>query len=192
METIDLVAIHQAPTMYPTSVPVTLSAFWLGGTHKLQEASVLTVMCEHIFAQPHPVGFVDLSLRPALIKTESLHQDRWRVSLGWDELGSQEGNDITHCCIRKARLIGFGGCFWKLTSNSYWLMGESSGGQRHSSRQGKPVCSGREVCDRISEVGPGFHMISLGFRWLSASRRKQWWCQRTRFVWQNKFTCGID
>lgn len=31
-----------------------------------------------------------------------------------------------------------------------------------------PVWSGRVVGDRISEVGPGLHLIRLGSRWLSA------------------------
>lgn len=31
-----------------------------------------------------------------------------------------------------------------------------------------PVWSGRVVGDRISEMGPGLHLIRLGSRWLSA------------------------
>lgn len=65
---------------------ITLSASWLGGTCKLQEASILTGVLGHTFAQLHPAGFVGLSLLASSIRSEVMASRQvGGVNLGWNE-----------------------------------------------------------------------------------------------------------
>lgn len=88
METIDSMENPRVPTVFQ-AVCYSDSSLCLGGTDKLQEASVQIGICGHMFPQPQPVSLVGLSLWSSLQGQKLLYQDRWGVSLGRHDSGGE-------------------------------------------------------------------------------------------------------